>query len=70
MNLSELGLTTAAEIEEWAARQPRMEAAMKAGSLCVFHGALLRRIAPRIIPSTSKTIVFRQRVALLPRRHH
>lgn len=43
MNLSELGLTTAAEIEEWAARQPRMEAAIKAGSLCVFHGAFLSR---------------------------
>jgi hypothetical protein len=41
MNLSELGLATAEEIEAWAARQPRMEAAIKAGSLCVFHGALL-----------------------------
>ena len=41
MNLSSLQLTTAAKIEAWAAQQPRMEAAMKAGSLCIFHGAFV-----------------------------
>ena len=33
-------------MDEWAESQPRLECAMKAGSICLFHGYTLHRGAP------------------------
>ena len=46
VNLGALGLTTTESVADWAQTQPRLEATMKVGSVCVFGGHTLHRGAP------------------------
>ena len=45
-NLSAMGLTTVKAIDEWAEKQPKLEAVMRAGSVAVFDGYVLHRGSP------------------------
>ena len=46
VNLSAAGLTTVEDVANWAAAQPRLEAACEAGDVCLFTGYVLHRGAP------------------------
>jgi len=41
-----MGLTTVKAIDEWAEKQPKLEAVMRAGSVAVFDGYVLHRGSP------------------------
>ena len=45
-NLGALGITTREGVEAWAEGQPKLEATMRAGSICLFHGFTLHRGGP------------------------